>query len=385
MLGKLMWFADRRSFAISTSLLGIAVAVGAVVFGAATARGDGLRIRDVCRLKGQEVNTLQGLGLVVGLRGTGDADAKPTARALSRMMQLMGGQMSTDPRGQLILEDVEDAKNVALVFVSARIPPVGAQQGDRLDLVVNAISAKSLEGGYLMLTPLLGPRADNPTVYAVAEGPLRISENASATTATVHRGAKMEATVMAPFHHEGKLTLIIDRDIADFDTSQRIEEAINSLPDFSMSRSPSESISPGMAGSPGVPSARAIDQLHIEVQIPDIYRDNPIMFVSGMMATPISLPSKSNRVVINEREGVVVIGEDVEIAPALITHQNLRIEAKGEGGLLPVDQMGRPGSNAKLKALADALNALDVPAADLIDIIKALKRKGDLYGEVIFQ
>lgn len=288
--------------------------------------------------------------------------------------------MSTDPRGQLMLEDVEDAKNVALVFVSARIPPVGAQQGDRLDLVVNAISAKSLEGGYLMLTPLLGPRADSPTVYAVAEGPLRISDNGSATTATVHQGAKMEATVRAPFHLDGKLTLIIDRDIADFDTSQRIEEAINSLPDFSLSQSPGETVSPG-----GIPSARAIDQLHIEVQIPDIYRDNPIMFVSGMMAAPISLPSKSNRVVINEREGVVVIGEDVEIAPALITHQNLRIEAKGEPGLVPIDQMGRPGSNAKLKALADALNALDVPAADLIAIIKALKRKGDLYGEVIFQ
>ncbi|WP_164104623.1 flagellar basal body P-ring protein FlgI [Candidatus Laterigemmans baculatus] len=375
-----MWFPrHHRPFPAVLLLVGFVLAVEV-----SPARGEGLRLRDVCRLKGQEVNTLQGLGLVVGLRGTGDADAKPTARALSRMMQLMGGQMSTDPRGQLMLEDVEDARNVALVFVSARIPPVGAQQGDRLDLVVNAISAKSLEGGYLMLTPLLGPRADNPTVYAVAEGPLRISENGSATTATVHQGAKMEANVMAPFHRDGKLTLIIDRDIADFDTSQRIEEAINSLPDFSFGGG-SEGFSPGMAGSRSEPSARAIDQLHIEVQIPEVYRDNPIMFVSGMMAAPISLPSKSNRVVINEREGVVVIGEDVEIAPALITHQNLRIEAKGEAGLVPLDQMGRPGSNAKLKALADALNALDVPAADLIAIIKALKRKGDLYGEVIFQ
>lgn len=353
--------------------------LGVLLITSTSAGAEGLRLRDICRLKGQEVNTLQGLGLVVGLRGTGDPDAKPTARALARTMQLMGGQMSVDPRGQLQLDDVGDAKNVALVAITARVPPVGAQQGDRLDLVVNALGAKSLEGGYLMLTPMLGPRPDNPAVYAMAEGPLRLSEDGSPTTATVRQGAKMEANVMAPFHSEGKLTLIIDHDFADFNTSQLIEEVINNMPDFSLDRSPGEPLSPGMS------SARAIDQLHVEVQIPNSYRDNPVMFISDMMDTRISLPSKSNRVVINEREGVVVIGEDVEIAPALITHKNLRIEAKGPGGMVAVDQMGRAGSNAKLKALADALNALDVPATDLIAIIKALKRKGDLYGEVIFE
>lgn len=345
-----------------------------------SAQGQGLRLGDICRLKGQEINTLQGLGLVVGLRGTGDADAKPTARALARMMQLMGGQMSVDPRGQLTLDDLGDAKNVAMVFVTARVPPVGAQQGDRLDLVVNAISAKSLEGGYLMLTPMLGPRADNPTVYAVAEGPLRVSDNGSPTTATVQQGAKMEANVVAPFQREGKLTVIIDRHFADFNTSQLVEDQINASPVFSL-----EQASPGGGLVSGLLHARAIDQLHVEVQIPPQYHENPVMFISRMMDTPIMLPSKSNRVVINEREGVVIIGEDVEIAPALITHQNLRIEAVGPGTFVAVDQMGRPGSNAKLKALADALNALDVPAADLIAIIKALKRKGDLYGEVIFE
>lgn len=374
-------YLKTRQAKYSAGPLALRLVMPLVLICAATqAPGEGLKLGDICRLKGQEINTLQGLGLVVGLRGTGDPDAKPTARALARMMQLMGGQMSVDPRGQLQLDDVGDAKNVALVFVTARVPPVGAQQGDRLDLVVNAISAKSLDGGYLMLTPLLGPRADNPTVYAIAEGPLRISENGSATTATVQQGAKMEANVMAPFHRDGKLTLVVDRDFAGFNTSQLIEDEINALPDFSLDKS-----SPGGSSSAGTMNARAIDQLHVEVQIPPTYRQNPVMFISGMMDTRIALPSKSNRVVINEREGVVVIGEDVEIAPALITHQNLRIEAKGPGGMVAVDQIGRPGSNAKLKALADALNALDVPAADLIAIIKALKRKGDLYGEVIFE
>ncbi len=118
----------------------------------------GMKLGDMCRLKGQETNTLQGLGLVVGLRGTGDSDAAPTARALARMMQLMGGPMAIDSSGQLKLDDVSDAKNVALVFVTATIPAAGAQPGDLLNVSVNAINAKSLEGGTLMLTPMLGPR-----------------------------------------------------------------------------------------------------------------------------------------------------------------------------------------------------------------------------------
>jgi len=89
--------------------------------------------------------------------------------------------------------------------------------------------------------------------------------------------------------------------------------------------------------------------------------------------------------VINERDGVVVIGRDVEIAPVLVTHRSLRIEAGGGGGFVQVSDKADESGNAKLKSLADALNALDVPTEDLIAIIKTLKRKGDLYGEVIFQ
>ena len=104
-----------------------------------------------------------------------------------------------------------------------------------------------------------------------------------------------------------------------------------------------------------------------------------------LLLIPIQVESRSNRVVINEREGVVVIGKDVEVAPVLITHRNLRIEAGGNRGLVQVNDGTNPQVNAKLKNLADALNALDVPTEDLIAIIKTLKRKGDLYGEVVFQ
>lgn len=361
------------------AILPLALCLG--LLAAPNVRAGGMRLGDICRLKGQELNSLQGLGLVVGLRGTGDPDARPTAAALARMMQLMGGQMSVDIRGQLQLDDVEAAKNVALVFVTATIPEVGAQQGDRVDVRVNAISAKSLEGGYLMLTPLLGPRADNPTVYAMAEGPLQISDDGSPTSAGIKGGGKMEATVTTSFQHDGKITLILDPDFAAFDIAQRIETAINDMGevvDFAGSSDPNSSAR--------ATQAQAIDQLHVEVMIPPLYRSSPIKFISLILDVVVDLPEYSSRVVINEQEGVVVIGEDVEIAPVLITHRDLRIEATaGQSPLVPLDPSQPATGNAKLKSLADALNALDVPTADLIAIIKTLKRKGDLYGEVVFQ
>ena len=139
-----------------------------------TAQND-LRIKDICRLKGQEENTLQGLGLVVGLKGTGDGgDIKPMVRALSVVMQKMGGQVASDIQGRLLEKEMANAKNVALVFVEVTVPPSGAQQGDKLSCKVSAIGAKSLEGGNLMLTHLLGPRADRPVVYGLASGPIVI-------------------------------------------------------------------------------------------------------------------------------------------------------------------------------------------------------------------
>jgi flagellar P-ring protein precursor FlgI len=365
---------------LSITLLGMLFAWAVICSPLPTADAQGLRLRHICRLKGQESNTLQGLGLVVGLRGTGDSDSANTSRALARMMQLMGGQIGVDAQGRLDPSELADAKNVATVIVSAEVPPVGAQQGDKLDLVVNAISAKSLEGGYLVLTPLLGPQANNPTVYAMASGPLKISANGPATTATIERGGKMERTVQAPFEKDGKITLVIDRDFADFDTSQRVVETVRADPQIMMEN----------RQSPGNPAAqkqyaRAIDQLHVEVLIPDTYRADPISFISSLLDAPIALESKSNRVVINESAGIVLIGENVEIAPVLVASKNIRIEAGGgPPGLLPLDPTAPAQTgNPKLKALADSLNALGMSAEDLIDIIKELKAKGDLYGEVI--
>lgn len=331
------------------------------------------RVADICRLKGQEENTIHGLGLVVGLKGTGDGKMLPTTRSLARMMQQLGGQVAADPRGNLLIDDVDDAANVALVMVTATIPAGGARQGDKLHCQVSAINAKSLVGGVLMLTPLLGPRADQPEVYALAQGQISLPDRSIPTFGTVSLGAKMEADVNTEFINNGKITLLIDSDHASFSTAARIEEVINNFN------------SNGQGGySDQVVMADAKDSARVEVTIPKQYLDAPVKFIDLIMEIELPLLRPSNRVVINERDNVIIIGEDVQIAPVAISHQNISINAgqpiRSFAGL---DTENGQNPNPKLKNLVDALNALGVPNEEVIAIIRSLKRRGAIYGEVI--
>ena len=342
-----------------------------------------LMLRDICRLKGLEENTLQGLGLVVGLKGTGDGKMKPTARALARTMQLMGSNISTDAQGFPKLDEIADANNIALVIVTAEVPPAGAQQGDALECTISALSAKSIEGGTLMLTPLLGPRADRPTVYALAQGQITLPNPAMPTGGTVHKGCKMEATIRNDFVADNKITLIVDSDVSSFSIAQNIEDEINNL-----NRSGLSGMSPTDQGGSGEPLmiAQAIDPLHVEVTIPKHYRTSPVKFISLIMDVQLRYLQSTKRVVINEREGVVVIGENVLISPVAITHKNLAIEARaGQDAFVGLDTDNPNQPRTKLKNLTEALNKLDVPTDDVISIIKALKRQGVLYGELVIQ
>lgn len=344
---------------------------------------DQLLLRDICRLKGLEENTLQGLGLVVGLKGTGDGKMKPTTRALARSMQLMGSNISTDAQGLPKIEELADANNIALVFVTAEVPQSGAQQGDTLDCTISALGAKSLEGGTLMLTPLVGPRADRPTVYALAQGQITIPNPAIPTGGTVHKGCKMEATIRNNFVSDNKITLIVDSDVSSFSIAQNIEDEINNLNRSGLSGL--NTIDQGGAGEQLL-IAQAIDPRHVEVMIPKHYRSSPVKFISLIMDVQLRYLQSTKRVVINEREGVVVIGEDVLISPVAITHKNLAIEARpGQDAFVGIDIDNPNQPRTKLKNLTEALNKLDVPTDDVISIIKALKTQGVLYGELVLQ
>ena len=355
----------------------LSLACGFAVLSLSTARAE-FRIGDACRVKGQEENILQGMGIVAGLKGTGDGDSKPTQRALAQMMDLMGNRIGKGQGGQSMLDELNSAKNVALVFVTAKVPPGGAQPGDFSDCTLSAVSAKSLEGGYLMISALKGPNPRDPTVYATAQG-LLVTDDASLTqTARIPNGATIEREFKNEFVKDGKITLILDKEYASFETSAEIEQLINHQPDFS---------SPGMSREQAVAKARGQDR--VEVTIPELYRDQVEKFIGIVMEIRLSPPITNNTVIVNKRLQAIIVGSDVEIAPVAVMHKNRLIQT---GGAPPANQFvpleisdSDGGRNVKLKSLVDALNALQIPTDDVIDIVIMLKQKRALSGQLIVQ
>ena len=339
---------------------------------ASAARAE-IKLSDVCRIKGQEENTLHGMGLVVGLKGTGDSDSKTTMRALARYMELMGHRIGNDPRGQVMLDELKGVKNVAMVFITVTVPAGGSQQGDLLDCKVSAMSAKSLEGGYLMLTELHGPVPGDKTVYGLAKGQISIDDIIKPQTGTIAGGCQVEQKFQNEFVKEGKLLLVMNKDHATFQMTSLVEQNINREPDFRL-------------GSSGEGVARALDQVRVQVTIPPTYADNAALFASVLMETRVGRPQTDTTVIINERKQAVIVGADVEIGPVAVMHKNRLIQVAGEQvnqfvEVNPAADTQKP----KLAALVDALNTLKVPAEDVIDIIKMLKHKRALYGELIIE
>ncbi len=283
-------------------------------------------------------------------------------------MQLMGGQISTDANGQAVSSEVEKAGNVAVVIVTATVPPQGVQQGDKLDCTVSAISAKSLDGGTLMITPMLGPRADRPTVYALAQGRLTIPDLRTPTTAAMYRGCKMEATIANKFVSDDKVTLVLDKDVSRFSAAQYVEDLINQLNNTGLGGG--GNVAPGQgAGNSYQPLARAIDPVHIEVRIPSYYRDRPVAFVSLLLDTPLPNMPSAKRVVINEREEVIIIGEDVMMAPWRLRTRTCRLK------LAPVNR-------ALWRSIPRTLNRVQVEEPGRCTQIAQRSRRGrDLHHQ----
>lgn len=343
----------------------VGILLGAI--SAQTSRADH-KLGDLCRIKGQEENTLHGMGLVIGLKGTGD-DSKATMRALARYMELMGHKLGADAKGQTALEELKGVKNVALVSVTATVPPGGAQQGDQLDCTVSAMSAKSLVGGQLLLTEMRGPRNDDRIIYGLAKGQISPDDVASPQTGKISLGVQVESRFQNEFVRNGKLILVMNKDHASFQNSNYLADRINSQQDF------------------GSGTARAIDQVKIEVTIPKIYEDKPAQFAGLLLETRIARFQTDTKVIINERKKAVIVGADVEIGPVAVMHKNRLIQTGGadtSGEFVPVE-LAADGVKTKLAALVDALNSLKVPAEDVIDIIKMLKHKQALFGELIIE
>jgi len=330
-------------------------------------------LSDFVRVKGQEGNYLQGLGLVVGLQGTGDGNLTPSHKALALMMKHLGNNSGSGPEGEYLPEEMKNIKNVALVLVRANVSGEGAEEGDFLDCEVSALSAKSLEGGTLAISTLQGPNPHDQTIWALATGAIEMIDPQVTTRAKVRKGCRIEKTIRNPFVSDsGKVYLVIKDGHKDWRMAQEIVFGINNLEQT------------GARGGTDGQIARALDQKTIEVRIPPQYQTEPVFFISILMETQIVDSLMNNKVVINKQEGLIVIGSDVEVGPMVINHKGIKVEAGNPEAskFVPVDTQRVYAT--RLKDLEDALTALRVPAEDIIGIVEAIHHAGKVYGEVIY-
>jgi len=327
-------------------------------------------LRNICRIKGQEENVLRGLGLVVGLNGTGESNDPATMRALARAMEIMGNPIpQRGLPGQSNFDEFRKVKNVALVWVSAVVPATGARRGDKLDCAISAINGKSLEGGRLAFAALQGPNTKDHRVYALAEGSIHLDNLEQPLVGRIHAGCQMEEDVFTPFIQEGRLTLVLEKNHANFQTATDIVAVIRQT----YFQNDEEAV-------------QAINAANIVVTVPEIYRNDPVEFISNLMELQSYNPEPEARVVINERAGSIVISGDVQIGDVVVSHKNIVVETSEEAPPPPFRAVDPEQTNsAKLESLVDALSALKVPNEDVIEIIKGIERNGKLHGRLIIQ
>jgi flagellar P-ring protein precursor FlgI len=329
------------------------------------------RLKNICRVKGQEENVLRGWGLVMGLNGTGEANDGPTMRAIARAMEVMGNPLTMNGQ-QSNFEELRRVKNAAMVMVTASVPATGARRGDKLDCYVSALNGKSLEGGRLAFASLQGPNTQDPRVYALCQGQVTIDDPEQPMVGVIHGGCQMEADIFTPFYtQDGWITLVLDKNHANFQTADDIANLIQE-----------QMVSQGVvSGGNAEQVVRAIDAANIKVRIPEMDAGDPVGFVAVLLESRIEEPEPESRVVVNSRAGTIVISGEVEIGDVLVTHKNITVETVASSAFAVVD--ADESNKAKLDLLVNQLNALKVPPEDMIEIIRGIERNGKLHGQLI--
>ncbi|MBI5682874.1 MAG: flagellar basal body P-ring protein FlgI [Deltaproteobacteria bacterium] len=340
------------------------------------------RIKEVANFEGIRSNPLIGYGLVVGLDGTGDKSGTEfTVQSLVNMLNRFGIKVSPS---------AVKVKNVAAVIVTAEMSPV-KRAGDRIDIILSSIGdAKSLQGGTLLFTPLRG--ADN-SIYVVAQGPVStggfigggeagtsVQKNHS-VVGRVPGGGFIEKEI--PIQLSDDLSLILSQ--PDFTTSNKIAQKINN--------------------TLGTGIAMPLDGTKIKLKIPDEYKTTGrfVEFLSRVEGLDVPVDAVS-RVIVNERTGTIVIGENVRLSTIAVSHGNLSVEIKtkqvvsqpppfssGSTVTVPEEEVTIKEEKARLillehgATLGDvvrALNAIGVTPRDLISILQAIKASGALQSEL---
>lgn len=383
----------RRSLAAARLQRAAALALVAfaalAALGARAGGGEAVRVKDLGKLHGWRDNALTGYGVVTGLAGTGDAPTNRTTRqALSNVLSRFN---LTVPADQV------QSRNVAVVLVSASLPPF-ARDGDTLDVTVtSAGDARSLVGGNLLLTSLSAP---NGRVYALAHGPLSVGgyrydangnvvQKNHPTVGSIPNGATVEVGVTAQvLGPDQRLTFVLTD--PDYTTASAIAAAINAQ------------VGPDLA--------KARDASGIDVRVPEGERERLVTFVARLENVTVA-PDRRARVVIDERSGTVVAGGGVRISTVAVSHGDLRVSVtevnsvsqptgvfgpgrgirtalvtntrvdvneNGGAGYVP------PGSNT-VADLVQALARLKISTRDIISILRAIKAAGALHAELVVQ
>lgn len=337
-------------------------------------------VKDIARLEGQGEFMLRGVGLVVGLAGTGDSGKELTvARPLAELLKNNGNAIAL-PR------ELEASKAVALVSVTCVISERGGKTGDHFDLVVSVLnSAKSLRGGQLYLTALMGPYRTSPA-FALAEGPIDLDSGGVETRGRVRGGARLIKDVTGP-EVADTFDLILDAPFDGWAASSQTALAINSK------------AQPDALSNAGVaPVARAIDDRTIRVSIPEAERADKAGFIADVLSAEVSLQQLElpAQVIYNQRTGAIVVTGDVEISPVAITHKDLTITTvvppptvSAMNPLISRDRWagvrtgGKPSQSAKLSDLLAALKQLDVSPAEQIGILQMLHKTGKMQAKLV--
>ena len=341
------------------------------------------RIKDLASIAGVRDNALLGYGLVVGLDGTGDQSITFTEQSLRSMLTQYGVTVPPDIAIQ--------PKNVAAVSIDAVLPPF-AKPGQKIDVTISSLgNSKSLRGGTLLMSPLRG--ADG-NVYAVAQGNLAVGglgvSGADGSSIAINvpsvgripNGASVERTVPNPFANTPEITFNLHE--PDFTTARRLVEVINS--------------------ALGTPEAQAIDAVSVSVNAP-MDTSKRVAFIGYLEELNVEPGQTAGKIIVNSRTGTIVIGNNVTVGPAAVTHGSLTVTinedvqvtqpnalAAGETVVNPDTQIAVEQEDTRMfelerrTTLSDIVKAInDVGAApgDLVAILEALKQAGALRAQLI--
>jgi flagellar P-ring protein precursor FlgI len=338
-----------------------------------------VRIKDIADVEGARSNQLSGIGVVMGLSGTGDKSPM-AAQMMKNMLQQYG--VTVD-------EKSVRSKNAAVVFLTADLPPY-ARPGQTIDLSVSAMGdAKSLQGGVLLQAPL---KAADGQVYAAAQGPVLVGGYAASgaaasttrnvpTSGRVPNGAIVERDVPTDWAEGGQTAFLLRA--PDFTTSQRIADTINAV-----------------FGNVAYP----VDAGRVVVDMPGQYAAAPTAFLARVEKLEIQ-PDTPARVAINERTGTVVMGGDVKISSVSVAHGGLTVSVTENANVvqpepfsggrtateqrtdITVDEDGSSliamPSTTTVRDLVRVMNAIGASPRDLIEILQAINEAGALHGQLV--